>query len=206
MKKLFFLGLVMGLVLSLSSAANAAEEKEAPKALPIGAEGTLVLADFNSWDDTNSLGGAFGGWAKNPDDPTQQCLIEITDEDKVGDKGNSLKMNYRVDSPTQAYNGFWMKLQDGDFSSYKYLVVSVKGVADAGFTPRFKIEIKNKQKEAGHYILTGVTDKWQQFVIPLKDFGLSDMQQMGEFVIVFDDIRCRPKVGSIYIDDIYVSK
>lgn len=205
MKKLFLLGLVVGLVLFLSSSVNAANE-ETLKALPVGAEGTLVVVDFNSWDDTNNSGGAFGGWAKNPDDPTQQCLIEITDEDRAGDKGNSLKLNYRVDSPTPAYNGFWMKLQDADFSHYKYLVISVKGVADAGFTPRFKIEIKNKQKEAGHYILTGVTDKWQRFVIPLKDFGLTDLQQMSEFVIVFDDIRCRPKVGSIYIDDIYVSK
>lgn len=182
-------------------------QAEAPKALPIGAEGTLVIADFNSWEEVNNLGGLFGPWSRNPDDPTQGCRIEITDDDKRGEKGLSLRLIYNVDSPTQAFNGMWTFLQEKDFTPYKYLVMYIRGDREAGFTPRFKIELKNKQKEVGRYVVTGITDQWQQFVIPLRSFkGITNFKVMKELTVTFDDMRCSPKVGELYIDDIYLSQ
>jgi len=167
----------------------------------------LVIADFDTWDDINNLGGPFSSWAKDPTDDTQICRVEITDEDFVGDKGHSIRMVYDVDSPRIAYNGMWMKLADSNWSAYRYLVLWLKGDKDAGFTPRFKIEIKNSKGENGAYVVTGIKDLWQQFVVPLKNFrGITRLTRMEELIFVFDDMRCNPKVGEIYVDSIYLSK
>jgi len=185
----------------------AGAQKEAPKVLPMGAEGTLVIADFDSWEEVNNLGAEFSSWTRNPEDESQGCRIEITDDDKWGDNGLSVRLIYDVDSHTVAYNGMWMMLKQADFSPYKYLVIHVRGDKEAGFTPRFKLELKNKQKEVGRYVVTGITDQWQEIVIPLSSFkGMTNFKSMREMTITLDDMRCTPKIGEFYIDNIYLSK
>lgn len=170
-------------------------------------KGALVIADFNSWEEINNLGGMFAGWGKDPNDDTQGCRVELNDQEKVGDKGMSVRMVYDVDSPRTAFNGFWCSLESSDWSPYRYFCISVKGDKAAGFTPRFKIELKNKKGEIGRYVLTGITDQWKDFVIPLTSFrGLNKTKDMMMLTIVFDDMRCDPKVGALFIDNVYVSK
>lgn len=195
------------LIAFLLSVSTAWAQTEEVKALPMGSEGTLMIADFDSWEEINNLGGLFSSWTRDPNDETQGCRIEITDDDKWGDKGLSIRLIYDVDSYRIAYNGMWMFLEEENFTPYRYLVMYIKGDREAGFSPRFKIELKNKQKEIGRYVVVGVTDSWQQFVIPLKKFrGLTNFKVMKEITITFDDMRCSPKVGEIYIDNIYLSK
>lgn len=168
---------------------------------------TLLIADFDTWEELNNIGGMFAGWGKDPGDDTQGCRCELTDQDKVGEIGHSVRLVYDVDSPRNAFNGMWMELMNTDWSPYKYLVISVRGEKEAGFTPRFKLEVKNKKGEIGRYVLTGVTEQWKQFVIPLKTIrGLSRLKDMVMFTVVFDDMRCDPKVGAILIDTMYLSK
>ncbi len=165
---------------------------------------TLLIDDFDKGEKPNALGGDFGSWDKDPSDPTQKCTIAFDKENAFGGVGYSLRLNYDVDSPNPAYNGFWMKLQGTSFSTYKALSIYVRGDATLGFTPQIKLELKNG-KEVGRYLLKGVTDQWQQFTVPLKDFvGITDWNGMTEFVIVFDDITSTKKVGTIYIDEITV--
>lgn len=201
-RKSIFAGMVIiGLMLVTGLKVNAEN-----KPLPIGSEGTIVVADFNSWEDINSLGLAFGPWDSRPDDPAQTCRLEITNDEHVGEKGNSVRLIYDVDASLTAFNGFWTKLGGLDLRTYKYLVISVKGEKETGFTPRFKIELKSKG-ESGGTVVVGITDYWQQIALPLDSFrGLEKWSEVDELTIVFLDMICVPKVGELYIDDIYFSK
>ncbi len=162
----------------------------------------LAVADFDSGSKPNNLGGDFGSWDKDPNDQTQGCQISFDSTVKHGDAGYALKVDYDVESPNPAYNGFWMKLNNLDASQYKTMSFFVKGDSEKGFTSQFKIELKNKN-EVGKYMVTGVTDQWQKISIPLDKFrGLNDRTGLTEFVVVFDDINATEKYGAIYIDDV----
>ncbi|MQY53526.1 MAG: OmpA family protein [Firmicutes bacterium] len=165
----------------------------------------LKVADFDSGEKPNNLGGDFGAWDKDPTDLTQTCMDSFSSEVKYGDKGYSLKLTYDVDSPNPAYNGFWTKLQNQDLRGYKELVFFVKGDEGKGFTRRFKVELKNPT-QVGSFLVSGVTSEWQKVIVPLKKFKrITDWSKMTEFVIVFDDLTSNPKEGVIYIDDICFS-
>ena len=165
----------------------------------------LKVADFDSGSKPNDLGGDFGAWNRDETDLTQMCADSFSSEVKYGDKGYSLKLAYDVDSPNPAYNGFWTKLQNQNLKDYKELVFFVKGDEEKGFTPRFKVELKNPTQVAS-FLFSGVTSEWQKVVVPLQKFkAITDWSQMTEFVVVFDDLTSNPKEGVIYIDDIYFS-
>ena len=169
---------------------------------------TLLVADFDSGSKPNNIGGDFGAWNKDEADQTQGCKNDFDANVKHGDKGFSTRLDYDVDSPNPAYNGFWMKLQSTDISKYDKLSFWVKGDETAGFSAKIKLELKNGKGEVGRYMVTTVTKDWQEIVIPLSQFaGLTDLTSMTEFVIVFDDMTCAAKKqGTIYIDDIALVK
>jgi len=165
----------------------------------------LKVADFDSGEKPNNLGGDFGAWDKDPTDLTQTCMDSFSSEVKYGEKGYSLKLTYDVGSPNPAYNGFWTKLQNQDLRDYKELVFYVKGDEEKGFTRRFKVELKNPT-QVGSFLVMGVTSEWQKVIIPFLKFKtITDWSQMTEFVVVFDDLTSNPKEGVIYIDDVYFS-
>ncbi len=196
-----------GILFAVNLYASEPQQIEANKPLPVGSEGTLVIADFDSWEEVNNVGGLFSSWTKNPEDITQGCRVEITDDDRWGNVGLCVRLIYDVDSPSIAYNGLWMLMEGADFSPYRYFVIHVRGDKEAGFSPRFKIELKNKAKEVGRYVVTGVTEDWKEFVIPLKNFkGMKNFKSIKEITITFDDMRCSPKLGQVLIDNIYLSK
>ena len=169
---------------------------------------SLVLADFDSGSKPNNIGGDFGAWNKDEADPTQWCKNDFDASVTPKGKGYSLRLDYCVDSPNPAYNGFWMKLQNTDASKYTSLSFWIKGDETTNFSPKIKLELKNDKKEVGKYLLTGITKDWQQVTIPLKGFaGLTDFTSMSEFVIVFDDITCaKNKKGTIFVDEIALIK
>ncbi len=165
--------------------------------------GTMLLVDnFDRGDKPNALGGDFGSWDKDPSDLTQKCMMSFDKAHAFGGTGYSLRLDYDVDSPNPAYNGFWMKLQHTNLTGYTQLTFYVKGDAERSYTPQIKLELKNG-KEVGRYLLKGITDEWQKVTIPLKDFeGIADWSAMTEFVVVFDDVNSTKKVGTLYLDEI----
>lgn len=165
----------------------------------------LKLADFNDEKFFNNVGGQFGAWERDPADNTQGCLVSFTDKESYGGKGFSLYIDYDVDSPNPAYNGFWMKLGELDAREYNQLVFYIKGDVDEGFTSVLKVELKNPQ-ELGRVKVSGINENWQKVVIPFSNFvDITNWQEMTEFVIVFDDLTVDKEVGAIYIDEIYFS-
>ena len=163
----------------------------------------LAVANFDTGEKPNLLGGDFGAWDKDPSDPTQFCHISFDRANALNGAGYALKISYDVDSPNPAYNGFWTKLQGTTLTSSQALSFYVKGDHDQGYTPQVKLELKNAKGQVGRYLLKGITEEWQQVRIPLQAFeGLTDVSNMTEFVIVFDDVTSTKKVGAIYLDDI----
>ena len=168
----------------------------------VAAAATLLIDDFNRGEKPNALGGDYGAWNKDESDPTQRCVNSFDKPNAFGSAGYALRLDYDVDSPNPAYNGFWMKLQGANASGYKSLVLYVKGDPSRGFTNQIKLELKNGS-EVGKYLLKGITADWQQVTIPLKEFGgLTDLGNLTEFVVVFDDLTSTKKVGTIYVDEI----
>lgn len=169
-------------------------------------EGIILVNDFGTKENYNNLGGAFGSWNIFYSDPNQHCKDELTSLERTGDKGYGLKLDYDVDSPYSAYNGFFTNLMHIDISGYKYLVFSVKGERKTGFTNKINIELKNRA-EIGKTTVEGITDEWKKIVVPLDKFaGIRNFKDMKELVIVFSDLNVTKKTGIIYMDDIYFVK
>lgn len=163
----------------------------------------IFISNFDDGSKEGTYFSDFGSWDKDPNDDTQTCVLAFDPNEIFGDQGMSISLEYDVDSPNAAYNGFWMKLRDLDLSKYKYLVIYVKGDTEVGYTNKFKLELKSGS-QIGRYMVDGVTDSWTKFQIPLTQFrGLKDLTKMTEFTIVFDDINSNPKVGKIYFDNLY---
>ena len=167
----------------------------------------FVVADFNSGAKPSNIGGGFGAWDKDPADFTQTCKDSFDSQVKYGNSGFSLKLDYDVDSPNPAYNGFWMKLENLDASGYSQIAFMVKGDGTTGYTEVFKIELKSANGEVGRYYASGVDSSWKLISIPLRALqGLSDYSALTEFVIVFEDSMATNKAGIIHIDDIQFIK
>ncbi len=163
----------------------------------------IIVANFDSGEKPNNLGGNFGAWNKDPSDPTQWCRESFDNVARHGDAGFVMKLDYSVLSPNPAYNGFWMMLPNLDATKYDALNLWVKGDSKAGYTTVFKIELKNASKQMGRYYVSNVGDQWQEISIPLSEFkGLIDRSSLTEFVIVFEDRMASNKKGVLYIDDI----
>ncbi len=177
-------------------------------ATPVMAASELVISDFDTGDKPNNIGGDFGGWDKDPNDDTQGTQMSFEPADALGDPaGYSIRLDYDVDSPNPAYNGFWMKLNGEDATAYNTLNFYVKGDGKAGFTKRVKIELKDMTNKPSPYVVSGITEQWQKVSIPFEKFRrITDWKSLNEFVVVFDDINSNPKVGTIYVDHITLSK
>jgi hypothetical protein len=172
------------------------------------ASSELMIADFNTGDKPSNIGGDFGAWDKDPNDTTQGCKMSFDPDDaKALAGGHSIRLDYTVDSPNPAYNGFWMKFNSEDATPYNTLNFYVKGDAKAGYTKRFKIEMKDMTNKPSAYMVSGVTDQWQKISIPFEKFRkIENWNSLNEFVVVFDDINSNPKKGSILIDEVSLSK
>ncbi len=203
MKK-FNVSLTLALVALMVVGFGAAMAHAAKTATP----NELVIADFDTGDKPNNIGGDFGGWDKDPNDESQGTQMSFDTDDSQGDaSGYSIRLDYDVDSPNPAYNGFWMKLNGEDATAYNTLNFFVKGDAKLGYTKRFKIELKDMTNKPSAYIVSGVTDQWQKISIPFEKFRrIENWNSLNEFVVVFDDINSNPKTGGILIDQVTFSR
>lgn len=163
----------------------------------------LIVADFNSGTKPNNIGGDFGSWIKDPNDPMQGAIESFDRVNRYGNSGYALRLIYSVASKNPAFGGLWMRLQDLDATRFDSLAFRVRGDAKMGYTTVFKVELKDAVDQSSHYYVRGVTDQWQDIVIPLKDLqGIANFKRLKEFVIVFEDTTATAKQGVIYVDDI----
>ena len=163
----------------------------------------VMVADFDSGRKPNNIGGDFGCWIKDPNDPMQGCLESFDGGNGHGGKGHALRLIYGVASDKPAYGGLWMRLQNFNASTFDNLAFRVKGDSKLGFTNVFKVELKDSADRSSQFYVRGVIDRWQDIVIPLRDFqGSANPAKLKEFVIVFEDRIATAKQGVIYLDDV----
>jgi len=174
-----------------------------PLLLALAGSAQLMVADFNSGAKPNNVGGDFGCWIKDPNDPMQGCVEAFDAKDRYGGKGYALRLIYSVASKNPAFGGLWMKLQNLDASRFGALAFRVRGDAGLGYTKTFKVELKDALDQSSRHYVNNVTDQWQEVVIPLSAFeGMANPRKLKELVIVFEDTTATAKQGVIYLDDI----
>ncbi len=180
-----------------------AREQESPlHARPHGPMTDLVLADFNIEGHRTNAGEAFGAWDSDPGDQTQFCRVRLVESEREGESGYGLMLEYDVDSPNPAFNGFWMKLPQIPIRHYEALLLSIKGDASLGFTRRLRLELKGRSQVA-RFELSGIEADWKRIRIPLSEFdGIGGLREATELVIVFDDETVTERVGTLYIDNV----
>jgi hypothetical protein len=177
--------------------------QETPEAVREEARKEIIAADFNSGTKPNNIGGDFGSWDKDPGDSTQGARMVFNTDQKYGKDGFCLELDYDVDSPNPAYNGFWMKLNDIDASSCDKLVMYIKGDDAKGYPQKVKIELKNAKGETGKAYITQISGTWAPVEIPFSGFqGINDFSKLTEFTVVFEDSVSKPKSGTVYLDNI----
>ena len=149
-----------------------------------------------------NLGEAFGIWDHDPGDPTQFCRARLVEDPRIGATGYSLMLEYDVDSPNPAFNGFWMKLPSLPVRQFHALAFAIKGDPERGFTRRLTLELKSP-RHAASYLLEGIQPTWTHMRVPLRAFGdIEKVREATEFVIVFDDQTVTEPVGAIYLDQV----
>ena len=166
------------------------------------ARAAQVIADFDRPGHRTNADLPFGAWNGDPGDPTQFCRVRLQEAQRMGTAGFGLMIEYDVESPNPAYNGFWLKLPDVPLAAFGALSFRIKGDAQRGFTRRVRLELKDRAHVAG-FQLEGITAEWTQVHVPLRAFaGIEALRMATEFVIVFDDETATEKVGAVYLDDL----
>ena len=161
-----------------------------------------VIADFDRPGHRTNAGLPYGAWNSDPGDPTQFCRVRLVDAEHMGPSGFGLMIEYDVESPNPAYNGFWMKLPDVPLAAFDALSFAVKGDAQRGFTRRLRLELKDRSHVA-RFQLENIEPEWKIVRVPLRAFdGIEALRAATEFVIVFDEETVTEKVGTVYFDDL----
>ncbi len=177
--------------------------------LPTGS--SLIVDDFNDGQDPNNLGGETGLWKLDSHGHYKGCFPEYTSENKIGDAGYCLKLNYDVDSRKQAICAYSQYLEGVNLKVFNSLSFYVKGDKLEGFTKRLKIELWDNNDVGIVYIVQGITEEWQKVVIPFDDFKgiLSRWDSPKRLAFVFENQPAFYKnmgitntKGGIYIDDL----
>ncbi len=179
----------------------------------------LVVYHFDEPDIQKKLNVDFGSWELHPSYITDATVVRSQDEKEAEEFGNVLRISYDVsmsqeDLPYANYptfNGVWFHLGDVDLSEYDTLVFYARGDGDAGFTSRFKVELKNNKGEIGKYYVNDIGFSWRRLEIPMNMFktdvgkSLKSFKSLKELTIVFEKEQVTKKKGVIFVDNIYFS-
>ncbi len=213
MKKSMLSLVVLGMfVLVLSGQACALEKRDISDK-----QKALVVYHFDEPDIQKKPGVDFGSWELHPSYITDVEIVRPTDEKEREEFGNILRVSYDVsyaeeDLPYANYpvfNGVWFRLADSDLSDYDTLVFYVRGDSEAGFTRRFKVELKNNDGEIGKFYVDNLGNSWRRVEVPVASIKtnegkqLKSLKSMKELTIVFEKNEVTNKKGVIYVDNIY---
>ncbi|MDD4860445.1 MAG: hypothetical protein PHR56_09655, partial [Dehalococcoidales bacterium] len=81
-KKLVYMVMLAAFVCALAVPAAFAAEKA-----PAASGSELLVADFDSGEKPNNIGGDFGAWSKDPTDFSQGCTEAFDSVNRYGTKG-----------------------------------------------------------------------------------------------------------------------
>jgi|GEM_PF-981586 len=166
-------------------------------------KGYLLLDNFD-YSYLNLLGRKANSYKKIP----SLCKHTLDKNVYYGETGKSLRLDFEKEGT--GWCGYYTLLNqiDGEwydlsgFDRVSFMVKGKKGgeIFEIGMADKNWVIIGDSLKagEIEKYLKNGVTTEWQEVVIPLSDFGLLDLKEMGSFVINFS----RKQKGTIWIDNV----
>lgn len=167
-----------------------------------------VIADFDIDKNTNNVGGGIDAFDGTPDDKLHTCKISFEKEIKRGDEGFSLKLDYSIGGKTH-FNGVLIYLNGMDLTPYKKINFWIKGNKKAGFPKKFILELKTKTGDKvniGRVPIRKISSAWLKVSVPISKFKLTDLKNGLLIAFVFDDKEVKRMKGSVYIDNVTLSK
>ncbi len=166
----------------------------------------LVVDDCATRSEANKLGGKriFKG-----------CAVSIVKDETDPEHPNFMEINYNLNSANPSYLS--EGLLGADISRYNAFSFYLKGDKNSRYTHSFGIELEGENNGAV-YKLRGVTDKWQKVIIPLREFGgtnigfnpnyyywggfITDRTKMKKIKFDFELSQISEGKGKIYISDL----
>ncbi len=175
----------------------------------------LMIADFDTCEPPNNLGGDMGAACPKSGCPPPNQLFERYPEET--DRGCVAYLEYHIET----WSAFWMKLNHLDMTPYNYLVFDIRGTGDiVGTNKQFKIEIKRDcyLTSEGTVCLEleieyvgEVTNEWQEARINLSEFAfpgwrppfksIQEWSDLEELVFTVEK-RESGEDGVIYLDNV----
>lgn len=167
---------------------------------------TLQVANFNSCNGVNNLGGSMGAAYQEPGNRIAESYLS-----RAG-HGCVVKLAYEI----KDWGAFWLKLENSDLSAFResagYLTFDIR--AEEPIPNGMKIELKRFCApnagcgELSIYYMTGITTEWQTRSVPLDGFGttgwaatLSSWEAVEELVFTFEAANSGNN-GLVYLDNI----
>lgn len=162
----------------------------------------LIVANFDTCNHTNNLGGLMGAAYNLPDFMMEQ-FIPMTG------RGCVAKLDYDIKN----WAAFWMKLQYSNLTDYNTLTFDIKSEIPA--PGDIKIELKRfcSGGDCGEISIrrvTGIDTNWRTFTVSMADFGptgfpgippLSSWENIEELVFTFESDHAGND-GVVYIDNV----
>jgi hypothetical protein len=169
-------------------------------------ESPLLIDDFDGQKGVNMVGGETGAFDNNPTDSETYCRAGFQIDNDLHRTGYHLKLSYNVRSQTRVNNGYMWKLDGINLSGFKGLSFWIKGDAERDFSTRFKIEIRDNDKNSIRYTVRDITSSWKTVIIPLTSFQtnaiLFNNNDIQELLFEFDDTGVDVQKGRYLIDDV----
>ncbi|MBN2445501.1 MAG: DUF3131 domain-containing protein [Phycisphaerae bacterium] len=159
----------------------------------------VAIDDFERPDiGTNLVGGATDCWTRDKADETVSVKLRRDETDIDGTRGGCLRVDYDVDSPNPAYGGLTLNLAHVDGSGCNALRLRARGLPD-----RTKIELHGRGGSGAVRAHVKDPTQWSTIELRYRDFGLiTDWSDLDRLVIVLEDNASKPKVGTVWLDDI----
>lgn len=161
----------------------------------------LMIADFNTGENKNKLGGDLMAWSSSSPEPEGKCAASVAAAG--GADGSGMWVISHDISADGSFCGTAMDLKDLNASGFKSLGFRVRGdlTTPVDFIVELKVR-KGQELETKRYIVRGVADHWKTVQIPLSEFHLSSLNSLAELTTVFDKQTTKVRKGDIQIDDI----
>ena len=169
--------------------------------------GCLVVADFESGEETNNLCGEMGSASDRPNDHLWETYIDREPE------GKAARLEYSIGD----WSVFWLNLRMLDLTPYRRLRFDIR--SDVPAPSSIKIELHRvcstegdvtTCKEVEYTRVYEISEEWEPVTVGLSDFvptdwpeysKLSSWQDMQGLVFTFE-LRYSGSSGVVYLDNI----
>ncbi len=164
-----------------------------------GGPARVVIDDFERAEaTTNLLGAANSVWTRDADDDTVTIGMRHETLEQGGKRSGCLRVDYDVESPNPAYGGVTLSLGHANGSGCNLLTLRARGLPD-----RTKVELHGRGGSGAVRVRVKDAGQWTDIELRYRDFGMiTDWSDLDRLVIVFEDNVSKPKVGTVWLDDI----